>query len=54
MNLMILWAEASLNANIALYDKWHGYDGGRMKVLFGAQGAEFVKSGTAVKNPEDC
>ena len=34
--------EASLNANIALYDKWHGYDGGRMKVLFGPQGADFV------------
>ncbi|MDO4313140.1 MAG: amidohydrolase family protein [Eubacteriales bacterium] len=34
--------EQNLNENIALYDKWHNYDGGRIKILFGPQGADFV------------
>lgn len=32
----------SLEENLALYDKWHGYDNGRIRVLFGPQGADFV------------
>ena len=33
--------------NLALYDKWHGYDGGRIRVMFGPQGADFVSCGFA-------
>lgn len=34
--------EESLRRNIALYDKWHNQAGGRIKILFGPQGADFV------------
>ncbi|MDL2293313.1 amidohydrolase family protein [Ruminococcaceae bacterium OttesenSCG-928-D13] len=34
--------EQSLARNIALYKKWHGHDGGRIRVLFGPQGADFM------------
>lgn len=34
--------EQSLGENLALYDKWHGYDSGRIRVMFGPQGADFV------------
>ncbi len=36
--------EQSLGENLALYDKWHGYDNGRIRVMFGPQGADFVSS----------
>lgn len=32
----------SLEQNLALYDKWHDKDGGRIKILFGPQGADFL------------
>lgn len=32
----------SLQENLDLYDRWNGYDGGRIQVLFGPQGADFV------------
>lgn len=32
----------SLNRNIELYDKWHNKAGGRIKILFGPQGADFL------------
>lgn len=34
--------EESLQRNIQLYDKWHNQAGGRIKILFGPQGADFV------------
>lgn len=34
--------EESLNRNLALYDKWHNAAGGRIKILFGPQGADFM------------
>lgn len=34
--------EESLARNIALYDKWHDKGDGRLKILFGPQGADFV------------
>lgn len=34
--------EESLNRNIALYDQWNNKAGGRIKILFGPQGADFV------------
>ena len=34
--------EESLQRNIQLYDKWHGKAGGRIRILFGPQGADFV------------
>ena len=34
--------EESLNRNIELYDKWNNQAGGRIKILFGPQGADFV------------
>lgn len=34
--------EESLRRNIQLYDKWHNQAGGRIKILFGPQGADFV------------
>jgi 5-methylthioadenosine/S-adenosylhomocysteine deaminase len=34
--------EKSFNENIRLYDKWHDKDNGRIKILFGPQGADFV------------
>ena len=32
----------SLENNIAMYDKWHDKDHGRIKILFGPQGADFM------------
>ncbi|AOT70758.1 amidohydrolase family protein [Geosporobacter ferrireducens] len=32
----------SLTRNLALYDRWHNKAGGRIKILFGPQGADFV------------
>lgn len=32
----------SLERNIALYDKWHNKSGGRIKILFGPQGPDFL------------
>ena len=32
----------SLEENLRLYEKWHGKDGGRIRVMFGPQGADFV------------
>lgn len=32
----------SLEENIAIYDKWNNRDNGRIKVLFGPQGADFL------------
>lgn len=37
-----LQGEESLARNIALFDKWHHKAGGRIKILFGPQGADFV------------
>ena len=34
--------EESLNRNIDLYNKWNNKAGGRIKILFGPQGADFV------------
>lgn len=34
--------EASLAQNIELYDKWHNKGDGRIRILFGPQGADFV------------
>ncbi|WP_324824179.1 amidohydrolase family protein [Sinanaerobacter sp. ZZT-01] len=34
--------EESLARNLALYDKWHNKADGRIKILFGPQGADFV------------
>ncbi len=34
--------EESLAQNIALYDKWHNKGDGRIRILFGPQGADFV------------
>ena len=34
--------EKSLQENIDLYDQWHGKGEGRIKILFGPQGADFV------------
>lgn len=34
--------EASLQENLELFDKWHGRAGGRIRVLFGPQGADFL------------
>jgi 5-methylthioadenosine/S-adenosylhomocysteine deaminase len=34
--------EASLTANLELFDKWHDKGDGRIKILFGPQGADFV------------
>ena len=31
-----------LEASLALFDRWHGSRGGRIRVLFGPQGADFV------------
>lgn len=36
------WGEASLQANLELFDKWHNKGGGRIRVLFGPQGADFL------------
>jgi len=34
--------EASIEKNIALYDKWHDKANGRIKILFGPQGCDFI------------
>ena len=34
--------EAAIAENIALYDRWHNKSDGRIRVLFGPQGADFV------------
>ena len=34
--------EESLAKNIALYDKWHNKANGRIKILFGPQGVDFL------------
>ena len=39
----------SLNKNIDLYEKWHNKDNGRIKVLFGPQGADFVSKEMLMK-----
>ena len=36
--------ERSLNDCIRLYDKYNGYDNGRVRILFGPQGSDFVSS----------
>lgn len=36
------FGEKSLNRNIELYDKWHNKADGRIRILFGPQGADFV------------
>lgn len=41
--------EESLIRNIELYDKWHNTAGGRIKILFGPQGADFVSPEILVK-----
>ncbi len=32
----------ALERNLALYDRWHGKAGGRIRILFGPQGADFA------------
>ena len=34
----------SLEACLKLFERYHGYDGGRIRVLFGPQGADFVSA----------
>lgn len=34
--------EESFRRNLELYKKWNGFDGGRIKILFGPQGVDFV------------
>ncbi len=34
--------EKSLLENLELFDRWHNHDGGRIRVLFGPQGADFL------------
>jgi len=34
--------EKSLQENLELFDRWHNYDSGRIRVLFGPQGADFL------------
>ncbi|MDP4108819.1 MAG: amidohydrolase family protein [Bacillota bacterium] len=41
--------EASLKRNLELYDKWNNKDGGRIKILFGPQGADFVSTEMLLK-----
>ena len=41
--------EKSLAANIALYDKWHGKAGGRIRILFGPQGIDFCGTDLLLK-----
>lgn len=36
------YGRKTLNMNLALYDKWHNKENGRIKILFGPQGADFV------------
>lgn len=39
----------SLQKNLELYDKWHNKAGGRIKILFGPQGADFVSKELLLK-----
>jgi 5-methylthioadenosine/S-adenosylhomocysteine deaminase len=41
--------EESLNRNLALYDKWHNKGDGRIRILFGPQGADFVSADLLLK-----
>lgn len=41
--------EESLKRNIELYDKWHNAADGRIKILFGPQGADFVSTEMLLK-----
>lgn len=41
--------EKSFNENLKLYDKWHNKDNGRIKILFGPQGADFVSKELLLK-----
>jgi len=34
--------EESFKRNLELFEKWHGAEGGRIRILFGPQGADFV------------
>lgn len=35
--------EKSIQSNIELFDKWHNKAGGRIRILFGPQGADFIE-----------
>ncbi len=41
--------EATLQANLELFDKWHNRGNGRIKVLFGPQGADFLSKDLLLK-----
>lgn len=41
--------EASLRANLGLFDKWHNKGDGRIKILFGPQGADFLSEQLLLK-----
>lgn len=41
--------EASIKANIELYNKWHNKADGRIKILFGPQGVDFVSPEQLIK-----
>lgn len=41
--------KATLQANLELYDKWHDKAGGRIKILFGPQGADFLSEELLLK-----
>lgn len=41
--------QASLDACLKLFDRFHGHDNGRIRVLFGPQGADFVSKDLMVK-----
>jgi 5-methylthioadenosine/S-adenosylhomocysteine deaminase len=41
--------EESLARNIALFEKWHGRAGGRIRVMFGPQGADFLSPGLLLR-----
>ncbi len=34
--------EVSIKANLELFEKWHGKAGGRIRILFGPQGVDFI------------
>lgn len=39
----------SFDENVKLYDKWHNKDNGRIKILFGPQGADFLSKELLLK-----
>ena len=41
--------EVAIAENIALYDRWHNKSDGRIRVLFGPQGADFVSADMLTK-----